>query len=285
MWIGYDPTRSGRSMQLPCGRCVGCRLDRARAWSVRILHEAKLYPTTWFCTFTYRDEDLPKSLSLEYGDFQSMMRRLRDRVRGEVAGPKGGYPLRFFVAGEYGTLRCRPHFHAMLFNLRTRDEVRLENDSFRSKILEDVWQKGSVDLKLLTARRASYVSGYALKKIRSRGMFYEDVVDSSTGEVLRRRKEFIEMSRRPGLGAWFYERFKGDLFPLDYAIVEGKRNKVPRYYWERFRREADGVKVEVLENARYERAELRRWDSTPERLSQREEYSERLLTQQERKDL
>jgi len=281
VWIGSDPTRSGRPLQVPCGKCIGCRLDRARAWSVRIVHEAKLYRSNWFATFTYRDEDLPKSCSLEYPDFQAMMKRLRERVSGDEAGPKGGHPLRFFVAGEYGSARLRPHFHAVLFNLRTGDETRLQNESFRSSLLEEVWRKGTVDLRPVTPQRASYVSGYALKKVRSRGTHYEDVVDTSTGELLSRRKEFVEMSRRPGIGAWFYEKFAGDLFPVDYAVVEGKRNKVPRYYWEKFRLLGDPADVERIEEARVDRAELRRDDSTPERRLVRAEYLERMVAASE----
>lgn len=285
VWIGPDPTRSGRALQLPCGRCVGCRLDRARAWSVRIVHESKLYEWNWFVTLTYRDEDLPKSRSLEYPHFQGMLKRLRARVDGDREGPGGRKPLRFFVAGEYGPRTLRPHFHAVLFNLRLPDARVMHNGSYSSKLLEEVWNRGSVDVQNLTQERASYVSGYALKKLRGRGRYYEDVVDGSTGEIFPRRKEFIEMSRRPGIGRWFYDRYGSDLFPLDFAIVDGKRNKVPRYYWEMFRRSADGGLVEQLEEARFERASLRRDESTPERLALREEYSEAMLGRSERMDL
>lgn len=273
MWIGSDPTRSGRALELPCGRCVGCKQDRARDWMVRIVHESQLYQNNWFVTFTYREEDLPESRSLEYGDFQSMMKRLRRRVRGCSPGPEGNYPLRFFCAGEYGSLRQRPHFHAIMFNLFTGDEQRLANGAFRSTLLEDVWKKGGVYLDRVTRASAAYVAGYTQKKVYGRTAVYEDVVNLRTGEVSERRKEFAVMSRRPGIGAWWYARFASDLWSQDHAVVDGKRNKVPRYYLEKFRRDGDAARVEEVLEARYQRAMECKQEGTPERRAVREEYA------------
>ena len=49
---------------VPCGQCIGCRLDYCRQWATRCMLEAKDYPkgSCWFVTFTYDDEHLP-----EYG--------------------------------------------------------------------------------------------------------------------------------------------------------------------------------------------------------------------------
>ena len=32
-----------RRLSLPCGRCVGCRLERSRQWAVRCMHEASMH--------------------------------------------------------------------------------------------------------------------------------------------------------------------------------------------------------------------------------------------------
>jgi len=44
------------TLALPCGRCIGCRLERARQWSVRVMHEASLYEENCFVTLTYSEE-------------------------------------------------------------------------------------------------------------------------------------------------------------------------------------------------------------------------------------
>lgn len=270
--VSFGSSTDGRSMELPCGKCIGCKLDRARAWSLRIGHEAQLYDNNLFVTLTYDSEHVPRSLSLEYRDFQLFMKRVRKRFKGVSVAPNGKRPLRFFVAGEYGGQTGRPHWHAVLFNLALRDQERLRNGTYRSGDLEDLWGNGGCVIGRVTPESAAYVAGYTLAKVHGQAAesYYEDVVDFSTGEVGRRRPEFCVMSRRPGIGAWWYERFRGDLFPRDRAVQGDKEFKVPRYYWDRFRLEADPVLVEELEQKRIDRAMESREESTPQRREERE---------------
>lgn len=279
--IGYHPGKDGRAFEVPCGRCVGCKLDRRRQWSVRIMHEARLYDSNWFVTLTYDDAKNGGAVhpSLRYPDFQMFMKRLRKQVGGHREGPEGGFPLRFFCAGEYGGRRRRPHFHAILFNLHLEDAEKLMSGRYRSSTMEDTWKRGNCVLDLVTPASAAYVAGYSQKKVSGPGSraHYEDVVDVSTGEVTARRPEFVAMSLKPGIGAWWYKKFGSDLFPHDGAVMDGRRYKVPRYYWERFKREADPVLVEEVSNGREARAavETRKGESTPERRAVREELAER----------
>ena len=44
--ISFTERKGGdvvRSLSLPCGQCVGCRLERSRQWAMRCMHEASLY--------------------------------------------------------------------------------------------------------------------------------------------------------------------------------------------------------------------------------------------------
>lgn len=265
----------GRWFEVPCGKCVGCKLDRGRAWSIRITHEAQLYDTNWFATLTYREEDVPVSRSLEYSHFQRFMKRLRKKVRGEVEVPEGGRPLRFFCAGEYGGDTGRPHFHAILFNCRVGDERPWDNGQYWSAELEELWSHGHVVLDKVTAASAAYVAGYTQKKVYGiRGKAFYEVVNVRTGEITMRRPEFATMSLRPGIGAWWYARYGADLFPEDHAVCDGKRYKVPRYYWEKFQDHAEPAIVEEIAEARFLRALERKADSTPERRAVREEVAE-----------
>lgn len=277
--FGFD------TLELPCGRCIGCKLDRARGWSVRIVHEASLFDSNWFATLTYRDEDLPVGGSLDYRDFQLFMKRLRRKLRGDSPGPDGKFSVRFFCAGEYGERRRRPHFHAILFNVRFGDEVKLMNGTARSVLCEALWKKGNVQLDEVNERTAAYVARYTLTKASKE--CYDDVVDTSTGEVLTRRREMLRMSNRKGIGASWYSMFAGDVFPHDFAVqAEGRRCKVPRYYWNKFRLEADGAQVEEIAHARFLRAQERLGESTPERRAAREEYAvAKYRSSCERKDL
>jgi len=68
---------SVRSFNLPCGVCIGCRMERSRQWAMRCLHESQMHEYNSFVTFTYSDENLPKDGSLNYTDFQLFMKKIR----------------------------------------------------------------------------------------------------------------------------------------------------------------------------------------------------------------
>lgn len=221
------------------------------------MHEAQLYDSNLFVTLDYAPEHLPKSLSLEYKDFCGFMKRLRKEVRGVSRSPGGTFPIRFFVAGEYGERFSRPHWHAILFNTRFEDQIRFCNDTYRSVQCERLWKRGQVVIGSVTPRSAAYVAGYTLNKRYGRPAadHYEDVVSLETGEVSSRRPEFCVMSRRPGIGAWWFDSFGKDLFPHDHAIVDGRRYRVPGYYWRKYQEIADAFDVEAVLNSRVARAQ------------------------------
>ena len=105
---------SGAVIKLPCGQCVGCRLERSRQWAVRCMHEASLYKRNCFITLTYSNEYLPPNMSLVKSDFQKFMKRLRKRC---------GSSVRYYYCGEYGENFGRPHYHAILFGFDFKDKV------------------------------------------------------------------------------------------------------------------------------------------------------------------
>ena len=96
-----------RTLTLPCGQCVGCRLERSRQWAIRCMHEAQLHERNSFVTLTYKG-DVPDE-GLRYRDFQLFMKRLRKYASGQQ--------IRFYMCGEYGDEKGRPHFHACLFGV------------------------------------------------------------------------------------------------------------------------------------------------------------------------
>lgn len=272
------PEREGHVFEVPCGKCIGCRLDIGRMWSIRIQHEAQLYDHNYFITLTYDDsrlayQDPPRRLhpSLQYRDVQLFLKRLRKKMKGVSPGPKGNYPLRFFVAGEYGA-GGRPHWHMVLFNAVFKDAVRWMNGNYVSEECESLWQNGNVTLGSLNPARASYVAGYVNKKQRASATRYERI-DWFTGEVISVRPEFHEQSNRPGIGYWWYERFERDVFPNDFAVQDGRRWKPPIYYWRKFKDMAPEPVVEDILSQRMARARERRAESTPERRAVREEVA------------
>ena len=90
-------------IQVPCGKCLECRIQHARAWADRCVVEAKQYDDNYFVTLTYDDAHLPAKNSLVPDDLQKFMKRLRKHFPNNK--------IRFFACGEYGDTSWRPHYH------------------------------------------------------------------------------------------------------------------------------------------------------------------------------
>ena len=84
---------TGIPVKIPCGQCIGCRLQKSLDWAVRCVHEKSLHEESSFVTLTYDDEHLPANGSLVYRDFQLFMKRYRKIT---------GSGVRFLMCGEYG---------------------------------------------------------------------------------------------------------------------------------------------------------------------------------------
>lgn len=213
-------------LKLPCGQCIGCRLERSRQWAIRCVHEASLYERNCFITLTFAPEHLPVSGSLDKRDFQLFMKRLRKKF---------GAGVRYFHCGEYGEKNGRPHYHACLFNFdfsdrelwSVRSGVRLDV----SKELQALWPFGFSTVGDVTFESAAYVARYITKKITGEAAVaaYERV-DVGSGEIHQVLPEYCTMSRRPGIGRAWFDKYRSDVFPHDRVILRGQELRPPKYY-------------------------------------------------------
>ncbi|WNK14074.1 MAG: replication initiator protein [Microvirus sp.] len=260
---------SARVLTLPCGRCVGCRIDRSRAWAMRCVHEAQMHDHNCFLTLTYDDSHLPQNGSLRYVHFQRFMKRLRKQA---------GKPVRFYMCGEYGDKLTRPHYHACIFGYDFYDKVPWSSGGgsplFRSAHLESLWPFGFSSVGEVTFESAAYVAAYCMKKVVGSGAadHYERVSD--TGEIFSLVPEFTRMSLKPGIGAsWFDKFFESDVRSRDGVMVSGRRLPVPRYY-DQLLAKRDALALEAVQFDRSQKVTSEsRVHSTPERLAVREAVS------------
>lgn len=213
--------------EIPCGKCIGCRMEKARQWGIRCLHEAKMWRDNSYVTLTYATENLPPGGSLELRDVQLFMKRLR-----KAREPN---KIRFFLGGEYGDDNGRPHYHALLFNCGFGDRVFIGNNSrgeplYTSSELSDLWPHGFHTIGAVTFDSAVYCAKYALKKVTGDRAVDHYCVYDENGECFDRRPEFAVMSRRPGIGATYYERFGDEVRNLDSVVINSKVVRPPKYY-------------------------------------------------------
>lgn len=260
---------AGTELKLPCGKCVGCLTERSRQWAIRCLHESKLHVDNCFLTLTYDDDHLPENGSVNVRVMQLFMKSFRQKI--------SPIKIRFFACGEYGKGLGRPHYHLLIFGFDFPDKVlekkNGDHNLYSSRLLSSLWTSGFSLLGEVSFDSAAYVARYVLKK-----KFGDDAdahyIDSDTGEVGGRNPEFITMSRRPGIGADWFLRFKDDFYSSveDGVTVNGSRFKPPAYYDKLLK----AVDVDLFDDVKLRRMDVSEAviaDSTPRRLRDREEVA------------
>lgn len=253
---------SYKSITLPCGNCIGCRLDRAKSWALRNYHEASVSNSACFITLTFGDaatidnvfrlrqfsslsrskkfaEARKRVNTLVRGDFSSFIKRLRKELyKGYEYYDENGVKrffqlkegLRFYACGEYGELNSRPHYHALIYNFDFPGKRYLATERgnvyWTHPVLERAWGFGFVYISDFTINTASYVSRYVTKKINGRlkDEWYQGL-----------EPEYQVCSNRPGIGRKWFEKFQSDVYPSDEVLFptrSGKKVKMkpPKYY-------------------------------------------------------
>lgn len=246
----------GTKLELPCGQCIGCRLEYSRQWATRCVLEASQHSSNYFVTLTYNDAFLPCvpyqfldhytgelvsdcSHPLEPKHFQDFMKRLRQKFLRDF-GYEG---VRFYACGEYGSENKRPHYHAILFNCPLPDLEPVGSNFqgdvyYRSQFLEDCWSYldkksgirvplGFVTIADVNFNTCAYVARYMLKKHKGKSASY--YVDNHI------TPEFSRMSRKPGIARDYFDSNFEKIYAYDQIVITGgdgiaKRVRPPRYY-------------------------------------------------------
>lgn len=257
--IVYNPNDGFTDLpvQIPCGQCVGCRLEHSRQWAVRCVHESKCHSANSFITLTFSDNYVYGSKSLVKSDFQKFMKRLRSRIP---------YPIRYFHCGEYGELLQRPHHHAIIFGYDFPDRkhftTRGGNPLYISQELAMLWPFGFSSIGEVNFETCAYVARYTLKKKTGPAAedFYKDL-----------QPPYNTMSLKPGIGKPWYDRFSSDVFPNDRLIIRnGIKCKPPKYYDSIYDLQNPDSMLQIKKR-RYKGALKHKENNTPERLQTREE--------------
>lgn len=262
-----------KPVQLPCGQCIGCRLERSRKWAMRCVMEASMHKQNCFVTLTYDDEHLPPDGDTWKRDFVLFMKRLRKKY-GKV---------RFFHCGEYGERNGRPHHHAILFGIDFSDRERERGVSwdqecgrsslcFSSLALSALWSHGFSTVGDCTFESAAYVARYCLKKVT--GPAAEEHYNGWP-------PEYVTMSRRPGIAEAWFRKFGSDVYPDDVCFARGVPCKPPRYFDDLFARQFP-AEFATIKAMRERAAELSSEHTSP-RLEVKEELVNRRMSQVQRR--
>lgn len=204
-------------INLPCGRCIGCRIDRARDWATRVYCESLYSKDNWFVTLTYDEEHFP-GYNLYLDHVRQFIKDLRNWF-----SYRGHSGIRYFGCAEYGDASARPHFHLILFNVPLADikpsGARRGNLYFSSDVITELWGKGNCIIGAVTLQSSRYVAKYCLKK---RG--------TADYDELGINAPCIFASNRPGIGYDYLYDHAQEIFENGFIEIDGKPVPVPKYF-------------------------------------------------------
>ena len=241
-----------RTQVIPCGKCIGCRLEYSREWANRGYLEAKLYKQNYFVTLTYDTKYLPLKDHTETTDgkiYEPIYEKEIDWSRGTLEPEHftkfmhdfrqymqrkyNTDGIRFMGCGEYGDKGERPHYHIILLNCPLPADsfhtprVKEGNIYYQNKIIEKCWKYGISNISECSWNTIAYVARYVTKKITGKE-------SDDHYAIMGQNKEFFRVSRMPGIGKPYYDLHKHEIYKIDAITIKNAEGviscKPPKYF-------------------------------------------------------
>lgn len=238
-------------LSVPCGKCLACRIQKRKEWSMRCLHEMDSWDDAIFVTLTYCDEFLPENLSISKVELQNFFKRLRKAIYPRV--------IRFIACGEYGepekviitksgrtikTIGDRPHYHCIIYGMSLKDEDK--------EIIRSCWKK--CDWKKLEESKDGNPFGLAEPdSIRYVCQYIDKKYTGDMAEIEYKQKgrEPVFKLQSKGIGLEFCLKNKKQLIENESITMFGVNQTFPRYYLKKLGLEnSDFRKEKSLERER-----------------------------------
>lgn len=253
-------------IDIPCRRCIGCRLDYSRQWADRLMIELQRHESAWFVTLTYDEKHLPHAINSSTGEiepYSTLSKRdcqlFMKRLRKAHAKKYPDLHLMYYLAGEYGDTTARAHYHAIIFDLMLDDlQIWTQRDGFTyyvSDWLSSVWQNGRAIVARVTWDTCAYTARYILKKQFGKGS-KEWYIENGL------QPEFSLVSTKPAIAK---EYFLEKVYPTNqmfhrqseiYISTDdgGKRVRFPKY-WDRLFENLEPEEMSLIKEERKEAAQ------------------------------
>lgn len=232
-------------LQLPCGKCLACRIKKRKEWSIRMLHELNYHEKSSFVTLTYTDQHLPPNGSLVKADLQKFFKRLRRDTN---------TPIKYFACGEYGkrsrliqarsgrlyqTDGDRPHYHFILYGIgltKFDKELVMENwpycDWSNKHIAKD-------SFGIVEPNSISYVAQYIDKKFTG---------DKAVEEYQLKGREPVFSLCSKGIGKQYALDNAKQIKQMLHITHNGTKLSIPRYYLKKLDIDTDLLKTKAIES-------------------------------------
>jgi hypothetical protein len=135
--------------------------------------------------------------------------------------------------------------------------------------LAKLWPYGFVTIGEVTMESCAYVARYVTKKIKGKDAENHYIYwDPLTGEGTPIEPEYATMSRKPGIGKEWFDKYKSDIYPHDYVVLKKHKIRPPRYY------------DKLLTEEELEKIKEKRQEELPEVIDEYNENMDRLWVQE-----
>lgn len=239
----HTSPRFPRGLVVPCGKCLQCKIQKRKEWSIRMLHENDSWDRSCFLTLTYQDKYLPYQPIGPYGpvpypwptlqksDIQKFFKRLRRDLANE------NRHIKYFACGEYGDDNQRPHYHAIVYGLGLSADDRnyvMENWPFCDWKVKAIRENS---FGLVEPDSIQYVAGYINKK-------YNNQVEYEEYHKYAREPTFRILSQ--GLGKEYIYKNAEQLYQNGFLTHKSVPQSIPRYYLDKL--DEMGLRPDVTNN-------------------------------------
>lgn len=209
--------RMVEDLPVQCGKCVYCKRKRVQGWAFRLQNQDMHSCMSFFITLTYDAEHLmfcPNNRPTLHPNHVTLwMKKFRKHFKPRT--------LKYYVCGEYGSNRKRPHYHMILFVSDTQlSAMQITN------VIEKTWEYGDTHVGTVTGESIAYTLKYISKP---------PSVPQYRGDT--RTPEFQRVSK--GLGIQYLNSktmnwHLADLLARSYLPHKsGDKGAIPRYYKDR----------------------------------------------------
>lgn len=209
---------------VPCGKCNPCLSARRADWSFRIYQESQQCNSAYFLTATYNEKhqpmvsiesdlDIPHEEQIKVGtldksDLQLFIKQLRNSNERDPSNPEFA-KIKYYAVGEYGGTTWRPHYHAIIFNLKPSTLTKLPK----------LWNKGYITAGTVEPASIHYVTKYVLSS--------EDKTIYAKAGVL---PPFALISQGMGKSYLSTNGFEHKKALQAFVFGNRGRQRLPRYY-------------------------------------------------------
>ena len=205
-------------VEVGCGTCHSCQKRKLNGYKMRLMYECAKYPNSLFLTLSFTDDALKEYQS----DYNVAVKQFLDAFR-----KRFGKGVKHFFVCEFGSLKGRPHYHGILFNVPR---------SCTEEDIESIWNRGN---GIYRKTRGKFIGQYKKPRGIINASWLRDGNKSASYICKYLTKDYQNLEKQPrilisnGVGLDYLTKsqiafHRDNLIP--YMSYNGFKYPLPKFY-------------------------------------------------------